>query len=189
MSWPGKIPPASVSGQMLMTIDLFPTIAKLTGTHLPDHMIDGKDVWPIISGKSGAKNPHKAYWFYYELNQLQSVCTADGRWKLMLPHTYQTLGGRPGGRDGVPAKYERLKLRSAELYDLAVDIGQKEDVANQHPDIVKKLQRIAEAARAELGDNLTGRKGAGVREPGRLPGELTATPDKTVFRIGSYTVD
>ena len=65
MRWPGHIPAGADTWDMLMTIDLFPTIAKLVGAELPKHKIDGLDVWPIISRQPGAKNPHDAYWFYY----------------------------------------------------------------------------------------------------------------------------
>src|SRR6266516_6900497 len=109
---------------MLMTIDLLPTIAKLLGARLPAHRLDGLDVWPIISGQPHAINPHLAYRFYYEVNQLQAVVSGDGRWKLQLPHTYRTLAGRPGGHDGTPAPYERRKLEKAELYDLVNDISE-----------------------------------------------------------------
>src|SRR6266498_390770 len=73
MRWPGRIPAGTESKEMLMSLDLFPTIAKVIGAELPKHRIDGLDVWPIISGKGSAKNPHQAYWFYYEVNQLQAV--------------------------------------------------------------------------------------------------------------------
>lgn len=168
MCWPGRIPAGTESWQMLMTIDLFPTIARLIGARLPQHPIDGIDVWPLISGQSGAHNPHSSYWFYYEVNQLQAVVSGDGRWKLQLPHTYRTLGGRPGGHDGLPVPYEQRKLEKAELYDLPSDISEGSDVAAEHPDIVRRLEAEAERARKELGDALTGRKGEGKREPGRL---------------------
>jgi len=168
MRWPGTIPAGTTCRDMLMTIDLLPTIAKLTGAPLPDHKIDGLDVWPIISGKRGAKNPHEAYFGYYEVNQLQSVTSGDGHWKLLLPHTFRTLGGRPGGTGGIPAKYETRKIEQPELYDLNADVGEMSDVASAHPEIVKRLLDQAEIARADLGDALTGRKGAGVREPGRV---------------------
>jgi arylsulfatase A len=167
MRWPGKIPAGTVSDDMLMTIDLFPTIAKLVGADLPKHKIDGLDVWRLISGKRGAKNPHDGYYGYYEVNQLQSVTSGNGRWKLQLPHTYRTLGGRPGGRDGIPAKYEQRKLEKPELYDLKADISEVVDVADKHPDVVQHLLALAERARDDLGDSLTNRKGTGAREPGR----------------------
>ncbi len=168
MRWPGKLPAGSVSNDMLMTIDLFPTFAKLIGAELPAHKIDGLDVWPIIAGEAGAKNPHGAYFFYYETNQLQAVLSRDGRWKLQLPHTFRTLGGKPGGKGGLPAKYEQRKVSQPELYDLENDVSEMKDVAEQNPDIVKRLEALAETARDDMGDSLTNRKGSGVREPGRV---------------------
>ena len=168
MRWPGKIPAGTTNGAMLMTIDLFPTIAKLIGAELPPHQIDGLDVWPLIAGLKGASNLHEGYAFYYEQNQLQAVMGGDGRWKLQLPHSYRTLGGRPGGPDGSPAEYESRKVDASELYDLQNDIGETTNVAEKHLEIVKQLEDFAEKTRADLGDSLTERKGKGVREPGRV---------------------
>lgn len=168
MRWPDHIPAGTTCDDMLMTIDLFPTLAKLVGAELPPHKIDGLDVWPLIAGEPGAKNPHEAYFHYYEVNQLQAVTSGDGHWKLLLPHTYRTLGGRSGGRDGIPAKYEQRKVEQPELYDLQTDIGETANVAEKHPDIVQRLLAQAETAREDLGDALTHRKGSGIREPGRV---------------------
>jgi arylsulfatase A len=167
MRWPGRIPAGTDTRQMLMTIDLFPTIAKLVGASLPEHPIDGLDVWPIISGQRGAKNPHAAYWCYYESNELQSVMSGDGRWKLQLPHTYRTLAGRPGGLGGRPVPYENRRIEQSELYDLDRDISETTDLAAGHPKVVRQLEQEAEKARVELGDSLTHRVGTGTRTPGR----------------------
>ena len=168
MRWPGKLPAGTSSGDMLMTIDLLPTFAKLIGAKLPGHKIDGLDVWPLLAGTPGARNPHESYWSYYAQNELQAVFSPDGKWKLQLPHGFRTLAGRPGGKDGIPAKYEGAKIEQPQLYDLQADIGEKTDVASSHPTVVQQLLAHAEKARAELGDSLTHRKGSGVREPGRL---------------------
>jgi arylsulfatase A-like enzyme len=168
MRWPGHIPAGADTWDMLMTIDLFPTIARRVGADLPSHQIDGLDVWPIISRQPGAKNPHDAYWFYYEVNELQAVTTGDGRWKLQCPHTYQTLARKPGGKDGVPSPYSHRKIEKEELYDLVNDISETTDVSAQHPEILKQLEGEAEKARAGLGDALTKRPGLGRREPGRV---------------------
>ncbi|HEY6169228.1 MAG TPA: sulfatase [Verrucomicrobiae bacterium] len=168
MRWPGKIPAGTTSDAMMMTIDLLPTIAKLTGAELPKHKIDGLDVWPLIAGEKGAKNPHDGYAFYYEQNALQAVSSSDGRWKLQLPHTYRTLNGRPGGTNGIPARYDNRKLEVTELYDLQNDIGETKNVAAANPQVVKQLEAFAEKMRTELGDALTQRKGSGSREPGRV---------------------
>jgi arylsulfatase len=171
MRWPGKLPAGTSTDTMLMTIDLLPTFAKLIGAKLPEHKIDGLDVWPLLAGERGAKNPHDAYWSYYAQNELQAVFSGDGRWKLQLPHGYRTLAGRPGGKDGIPAKYENAKIEAPQLYDLSKDVGEKTDVAAANPAIVKQLLAHADAARAELGDSLTKAKGSGVRAVGQLAGE------------------
>ena len=168
MRWPGHIPAGADTWDMLMTIDLFPTMAKLAGAKLPGHKIDGLDVWPIISRQPGAKNPHESYWFYYEVNQLQAVTSGDGRWKLQLPHTFQTLAGKPGGTNGVPAPYTHRQIEGEELYDLVHDLAETTNVAQQHPEVVKRLEAEVEKARADLGDALTKRPGLGRREPGRI---------------------
>lgn len=168
MRWPGKIPAGADTTDMLMTIDLLPTIAGRAGAKLPERRIDGMDVWPLISRQPGAANPHDGYWFYYETNQLQAVVSGDGRWKLQLPHTYRTMDGQPPGRDGTPGPYRDRKIEAAELYDLASDVGEATDLAARHPDVVRRLEAIAEAARAELGDALTQRQGAGTRAAGRF---------------------
>lgn len=168
MRWPEKIPAGTESQQMFMNIDLFPTIAKVIGAKLPEQHIDGMDVWPIISEKRPTKNPHDAYWFYYENNQLQSVVSGDGEWKLQLPHSYRSLAGRDGGHGGSPASYQTKQIAKSELYHLASDISETTDVATKHPEIIKRLEAEAERARKELGDSLTQRTGKGTREPGRL---------------------
>ncbi|HEX4263343.1 MAG TPA: sulfatase [Verrucomicrobiae bacterium] len=168
MRWPGHIPAGADSWSMFMTIDLLPTIAKITGANLPTNHIDGLDVWPVIACQPGAKNPHDTYWFYYDANALQAITTGDGRWKLQFPHTYVSMKNQPPGRDGVPGDYKRLKIETEELYDLANDISETTNVAAQHSDIVKQLEAEAEKARADLGDRLTQRTGSGHRQPGRL---------------------
>ena len=161
--WPGHIPAGKTCREMAMTIDLFPTIAKLIGAELPANKIDGLDIWPLLSGKPRARNPHEAYFFYYGRNELQAV--RSGQWKLLLPHTYNTLAGRRGGHDGIPAKYQQEKLITAQLFDLRSDPTEEKDVAVQNPEVVQHLESLAEQCREELGDALTQRVGRGVREP------------------------
>jgi arylsulfatase A len=168
MRWPGHIPAGSSGDQMLMTIDLLPTFAGLIGATLPDHTIDGLDVLPLILGTHGAKNPHEAYWTYYADNQLQSVHTGDGRWKLVFPNACTTLNGQPGGRDGYSVPYESVKIEKPQLFDLVGDVGEKTDVAVAHPELVTKLETAAEKARADLGDSLTNRSATNIRPPGRV---------------------
>jgi arylsulfatase A-like enzyme len=166
MRWPGRIPRGRICREPAMTIDLFPTIARLTGAALPAHPIDGRDIWPLIVGEPGARSPHPAYFFYYHVNELQAL--RSGPWKLVFPHTYRTLAGQPAGTGGQPAKYASARS-GLELYHLVDDPGETTDLAGRHPDVVERLSALAETARQELGDSLTKRAGSGTRAPGRLP--------------------
>jgi len=167
MRWPGKIPVA-VNDARFMTIDLLPTVAARVGATLPALPIDGRDVWPLISGQPGAKNPHDGYGMWFAQNELQAVVSGDGRWKLVLPHRYRTLAGRPGGTGGIPAKYEQAAVTTPLLFDLRADPSETRDLAASHPAEVKTLLEFAEKCRDDLGDTLTERKGRGAREPGRV---------------------
>ncbi len=168
MRWPGTLPAGVTSNDFFMSIDLLPTIAARVGAALPKLPIDGRDVWPLIAQAPGATNPHDGYGIWYAQNELRAVISGDGRWKLVLPHRYNTLGGRPGGHDGRPVKYQPSDITTPTLYDLGGDVGETTDLAATHPAEVKRLLMLAENYRADLGDALTRRTGAGIREPGRV---------------------
>lgn len=168
MWWPGRIPAGTVCREPAMTIDILPTLAHLVEASLPEHAIDGKNIWPLIAGEADAKSPQEAYYFYYGA-ELQAV--RMGPWKLHFPHGYRTLGGRPGGTGGTPVAYEQARI-GLSLFDMTKDVGETTDVAAQHPEVVARIQQLADAMRADLGDSARRQKGAGVREPGRLqPGD------------------
>ena len=113
MRWPGKIPAGKVCSDVCGTIDLLPTLARQAGAQAPsDRVIDGKDIWPLMTGEAGAKSPHKAY-YYYRGTNLQAV--REGRWKL------------------------RIVKKKTELYDLKTDISEKWDYAEKYPQIVKRM--------------------------------------------------
>ena len=161
--WPGKIPAGTTCTEPAMTIDVFATVAKLTGAPLPDHPIDGKDIWPLLSGQPGAKSPHEALFFYYGNNELQAM--RSGQWKLMFPHKSNSIEGATLGADGKPGVFVS-KTEGLELYDLNDDIGEKTNVADRHPDVMVRLQAMADKMRHELGDTLTKTTGTGVRPHG-----------------------
>ncbi len=164
MRWPGKIPAGATTNELAATIDVLPTIAKLVGAKLPaGRVIDGKDIWPLMSGQPGAKSPHEAYYYYWG-QEIQAV--RSGRWKLHLPHAYPSLG-EPRGSGGKPGPYVQKRIGLA-LYDLETDVGEKTDRASEHPDVVRRLQALAEQARDDLGDSRTKRPGRNVRPAGTL---------------------
>lgn len=167
MRWPGKIPAGTVTDTPGMNIDLLPTIAGLIGADLPERKIDGLDIWPVLSGDG--ENPHDGYWIYYKRNELQAIIADD--WKLVLPHQYRTMAGKPGGTDGTPNPYGGETTGKPELYQLKDDIGEMKDVSADHPEVMKRLLAVAEKARAELGDRLTKVEGSGNRAPGQLTEE------------------
>ncbi len=134
MRWPGKIPAGEVCDEVCGTIDVLPTFAKLAGARVPaDRVIDGKNIWPLMADRSGAKSPHDAY-FYYRGRNLEAV--RSGKWKL------------------------RRRKKNVELYNLEADISEKNNLAENHPDIVERLT----AAMNEFDANLK----ANSRPPGKV---------------------
>ena len=161
MRWPGKIPAGSVCREMARTMDLLPTIVKLAGTNAPtDRIIDGKDIWPLMSGARDARTPHEVHYYYWERG-LEAV--RSGNWKLHFDHKYTTP--RPAGGNGKPGRVGTNETGLA-LFDLSNDICEKRNVADEHPDVVARLQALAEQAREDLGDSLTRRDGRNRRPPG-----------------------
>ncbi len=147
--WPGHIPEGAVCREPAMTIDLLPTIAGLSGAPPPPLPIDGKDIWPLISGDSEAVSPQEAYYFY-QGNRMEAV--RSGRWKLHFPHPYRTLAGREGGTGGMPVRYEQTQTELA-LFDLEADPGERLDRAKEFPEVVERLTAVAHAFDADLQAN------------------------------------
>ena len=164
MRWPGKIPTGLVCNELATTMDLFPTFAGLAGGKLPEHKIDGHDIWPLIIGQEGAKSPWEV-WYCYYMGGLQAVRTP--RWKLQFPHTYRTLDGHPGGTGGMPVEYSYKEI-GLTLYDMQSDFAETTDLSANYPEVVAQLQEYGRQARADLGDELTGVKGSGIRPPGTV---------------------
>jgi len=164
MKWPGVIPEGTVNGKLAATIDILPTVAYITGTNLPKHKIDGLNIISLIRGEKDA-NPREEFLYYYGRNNLEAV--RNGDWKMVLPHHHRSYEGIMPGNDGWPGGYNEGYVEAPELYDLRRDPGERYNVIELYPEIAQKLLNIAEKARADLGDDLTGTTGAGNREPGR----------------------
>jgi len=150
--WPGKVPTGTVNDELCSTIDMLPTFAALAGADVPeDRVIDGKDIRSLLFHPDAAKSPHTAF-FYYQLDQLQAV--RAGHWKLYLPLDQK----RDGLRDNT--------IQSpARLYNLATDLAEETDVAQENPGVVNRLTVYAERIRADLGEGDD--FGPGVRTVGR----------------------
>ncbi len=140
IKYPKEINPGVVSASAFCSIDILPTVCHLTGAELPDNEIDGKNVWDLIAGKKDARNPHQYYAFSCG-EKLEGVISADGRWKLHLPHTYPTLV--EAGKDGLPGSYKRVPIELS-LFDMKNDPYEKVNVIEQYPRIAARLQEFAE---------------------------------------------
>ena len=124
--WPGKVPADRLSDAIFATIDFMPTFARLAGFEVPDdRVIDGVDQTELLLGKSkeGARDT-----FLYNNNAVRK-----GRWKYLR------------AEHKVPG-YARDKEREQveELYDLEADIGERNNLAAQHPEKVRELKKLME---------------------------------------------
>ena len=146
MRWPGTIPEKSVCREPAGTLDLLPTIAGLAGAALPEHPIDGKNILPLMKAEPEARSPHEALCFFWN-NELHAV--RSGRFKLHLPHSYRTMEGQAQGSGGKPGKYASARTELA-LYDLGADIGERNDLAAQRPDLVAEITERGRAFEAAL---------------------------------------
>ena len=161
--WPNILPEGLVVNTPAMTIDLFPTLAHLIGAPLPEHPIDGQNIWPLMTGESD-RSPQKAYFFWYKQNELHAV--RSNQWKLHFPHQYRTMNGQEPGLDGIPGKYTQQNA-GLELYNLVADIGELHDVSDTHPGVVQELNVLADSMREVLGDRLRDMEGSQIRAPGQ----------------------
>jgi len=161
--WPGTIPSHRISNTLMSTIDLFPTLAAITGAPLPQHKIDGVNMLPVLEGKN--VSPRNHFFYYYGANQLEAV--RKGHWKLIFPHKHRSYIGHAPGKDGWPGATHTDSI-GLELYNLRRDPGERYNVIDQYPDVVEELQALGKAAREDMGDALTGRKGTNNRDCGHV---------------------
>ena len=171
---PGRVPAGATSNELVTTLDLLPTLAQLAGATAPtDRIIDGRDIGPLLHGTAGASSPTEAF-YYYAHTRLEAV--RSGRWKLHLSRPEN----KPWSVFGAPA--ETAALAEPLLFDLAADIGERNNIAAQNPQVVTRLLALAEKARADIGD--FDRVGAGARffdpDPRRpdIPAAKASAPAK-----------
>ncbi len=112
--WPGKIE-HSITNEVISVADLLPTIAALTGSQINSNAeLDGKNVWNAIA-EGGSIGEREIYG-----RTKQQIALRYGNWKLV--HNGKTPG-----------------KGTQELYDLSTDPYEKNDVAEDHPDVVNNL--------------------------------------------------
>jgi len=165
MYWKGRIQPGAICNKLISHIDFLPTIAQISGAALPDHKIDGVNILPLIDGVPGA-NPRESFAYYYKRNDLEAV--TDGVYKLVFPHKRKTYEGTFPGKDGAAGPMLVAETKTCELYDLRRDPGERYNVYDSYPEVVERLNRIADQYRADLGDDLRGIQSQNRRPIGRF---------------------
>lgn len=155
--WPGHVPAGTTCDAVTANIDLLPTFFKLAGGRAPmKHKIDGLDISPLLLGQS-TNSPHQAF-FYIASKSVQAV--RSGPWKLAIVPQYEGKGSYTA------IEPDLNKLLTPRLYNLDTDIGERHDVAAEHPEIVERLTGYLREMDGDLG---VGKKdGPGVRPPGRV---------------------
>ena len=162
--WPGRVPASTRTDAMTSMMDILPTAARLAGAKLPaNRKIDGVDIWPVLAGTAGDRPPRSEF-FYFRGLALEAVRSGD--WKLHLAVASRASAGK------------KKAAPEIQLYNLKEDIGETKNVAASHPDIVRRLQALADSTRGDLG--LEG-VGPGCRPLGRVANaKPLIDPDGTV---------
>lgn len=137
--WPARIPAGAVSDQVWYYTDFMPTVADVIGTDAPENM-DGVSILPTLLGESQDIGERFLYWERFGGGFKQAV-----RWK-----SWKAV------RNPSP----RLLDEPLELYDLDRDIGEENDVAADHPDVIAEIENFMKDARIDSPNWPIGVKGS-----------------------------
>jgi arylsulfatase A-like enzyme len=126
--WPNRVPAGTVTDHISGFQDVLPTFAELAGIDPPS--TDGISMVPTLLGEPGdqRRHPH-LYWEFHEQGGKQAV--VRGQWKAVR----RNVAKDPNG--------------PLELYDLARDLGEEHDLADQHPDLVAEFAAIMQREHVE----------------------------------------
>lgn len=139
MQWKGKIPADTVCREICGTIDLLPTLAQWAGAPLPARKIDGRNIAPLILGEEGAKTPHQTFCIAHSGGTVRS-----GKWK------YYPWQEKAKGRGSAGELGREPSPLPVQLYDTSSDISEKNNLANEYPAVVKRLQTAYETHLQEV---------------------------------------
>lgn len=138
------IPAGTVCDELTGTIDVLPTIAAITKTALPtDKKIDGLDVTGLWMGTT-EESPRTEFIHYTSQGNLEGL--RQGNWKLLVKKPRQQRNRK--NKPAVPAKPPQIML-----FDLSNDIGEENNLAAAHPDVVSRLQTRMKELDAEITKN------------------------------------
>ncbi len=163
--WKGHIQPGRTS-EIIAGMDLYPTIARLCGASVPeDRIIDGVDASGLLLGHTH-RSPRDTF-FYYMCTNLEAVRVGD--WKLHVSRREQA-GVSSSNHDGTAASIPRTDDNHPvyELYNLKEDIGESDNLYDDHPEVVQRLMEKIEYCRSDLGDSFSGIEGRNIRPIGKV---------------------
>lgn len=143
---PNLIPAGSKTDEILRLVDMLPTFLELTEADLPKEKIDGKSQLPLLKGET--QKSAVDYHYYYFQNQLQAV--RDERYKLVLPRF--AFAPWSYGKQSMNLGGQTTHIKEIELYDLKADMGEENNIASDHPEVVERLMKQIELCRADIGD-------------------------------------
>ncbi len=126
ISWPNKIPEGVVSDEMTTTLDLFPTLAKISGASI-NNVMDGADISSFLMEPDVMKLPERPFYYYARNGKLEAARL--GKWKL---HISKSSGWNSEKNGQFPIS----------LFNLEDDPSETSNVADQYPNIVKKIEAI-----------------------------------------------
>jgi len=133
ISWPGHIAENEVRDQAAMSLDWLPTIARYCGVEPPDRIVDGRDITAVIESPD-ARSPHDI--MHWEIHKHWAV--RDGDWKLV--------------HNGPATVEDGVEIPSTEYFlsDLSKDVTERNNIADNHRDIVERLTRLHEDWAADV---------------------------------------
>jgi len=139
--WPGRIKPGRVVDRPAIMVDWFPTFVMLAGGKVPqDRIIDGCDIGPVLLG--AGKRAHEEF-FFYAGDTLQAHRSGDWKLRVTKPSAPATTAaaGKAGKRARPDATTAASKPREdpVMLFNLAEDPSETTNLADKHPDVVKRL--------------------------------------------------
>lgn len=140
VSWPRHIRPGSVSNEPAATIDFFPTALTLAGAKdravSSNEPLDGRNILSLLLGR--ATRSTEDLYIFFDGPYLHAA--RAGRWKLHLARwnipRYTAASGQQ----------KNVRLRTPELFDMSMDVGESYDVATQQPAVVTALKARVIAA-------------------------------------------
>jgi arylsulfatase A len=131
--WPAKVPAGTECSEIATAMDVLPTIAAITGAELPADLRckpDGYDIQKLMTGGPEEKTPYER--FYFGGNS----AVRSGDWKYREGWRY----GNWSIPRGIPKPKENP--REKQLFNLAEDIGEANNLIASHPEVAKRLSSL-----------------------------------------------